>query len=586
MRKKAYQRVTAVMIAAALAIGCTACGGSSSSTSTAATTSEAASDADASAVDSTGATTDTAESSDEEVITNSISEPESRYAHSATTKHDEIVIAEDGDPGNLLPLDQQTSGKDEVCDMVFERLYVIDGFGGDLLPCVAEDLPTDAGVDDSTGDYMYDIKIRENVYDSDGNNITASDVAYSYDWLVTNSTPQNMGKYHSAEAVDDYTVRFYCDELNGVSDYGNLFAQQWVFSQKAEEEHDFATDPVGSAPYKVLSITEGAEYAFEARDDYWAEGEDYQINTANVQTVRYKIMGEASQQANALRTGEVDYSKSVPETDRDDFLNDGQYASDYSVYAYLENLTFYLLPNCDSSSICSNEDFRMAMMYAIDGNTAALASGNSSAEMVYDLYNSKFPETKESWKTEDNYYSNASLETAKEYLEKSGYNGEEVVFMTTDAPIQAQNVSTVAATILQGIGVNVDLQVVSSNIANTTMSDPTTWDLTIGMMASDDYGVVDVARLMSKDSYGEGRDTMNFITDDTLQELVTTCNTVEGHTDENVQELHDYIIENAYGRGLFAAKTYNIVTSDVTELAMNYKYNIVPGKCIFADNEF
>lgn len=515
-------------------------------------------------------------------ITNMVEPLSETYANSATVKHESITLATRGDPGNLLPQDTQTSGK-EILDCIFDKLYVIDGFGGELLPLVAADLPVD------NGDGTVDITIRDNVYDSDGNHLTASDVAFSYEWLVTNSTPHNMGKYHGAEAVDDTTVRFTVDTMDGVSDYGNLFAQQWVFTEAAMNAHDFANDPVGSGPYKLSSYTEGSEVVLEARDDYWLEGQDYQIARycANVQTIRYRIMTDDTQQANALRTGELDYSNSVPENDLPDFLSDGEYAANYVVYPYQENLTYYLLPNCDPSSPCSDENLRKAIMYAVDGATAAIASGNSSAEVAYDLYNSKFPETREAWSTtEDTFYTNPSLETAQQFLSESNYNGEEIVLVTNDAPAACQNVSTVVATILQSIGINCTLQVLSGSISGTTMADPAVWDLTIGMMAADDYGVVDVARLMSKDSYGGGQETINFIVDPDLQELITTCNTIDGHTDENTQALHDYIIEHAYGRGLFCTTSYNVVTNQVKELAMSFKFLMMPGGCIYADNEF
>lgn len=515
-------------------------------------------------------------------LTNYLPEVEEVYAHSATVKHEKITIILAGDPGNLLPQDMQNSGK-EMLDSIFERLYIIDGFGGELLPLIAEELPVD------NGDGTYDIKIRENIYDSDGNHMTAADVAFSYDWLVTNSTPQNMGKYQSAEAIEDYVVRFHCDTLDGVSDYANLFAQQLIFTEQAFNDNDFTSNPVGTGPYKVESFTPSSEIVLTAVDDYWCEGEDYQLARyrANVQTIDYLILTETSQQANALRTGMADYSDNISETDLPDFTNDGQYAGEFGVYPFLDNGTFYLLPNCSEYSICSDINVRKAIMYAVDGYTCAVASGNSSAEVVYDIYNSKFPETSEAWSTtEDSYYTNPSLETAKEYLAQSDYNNEEVVLLVPANPANGQDVATVIATVLQSIGLNVKLSVIANNIINDTQSDPEAFDLVMGMMAADDYGVVAIARLMSKDSYSNGQETLNFITDEELQSLISLVNTAEGHTDENVQALHELIIENAYGRGLFATSSHNVSRSTMTELCMSFKLKILPGGCVYEDNEF
>lgn len=584
------RKLVSLLLVAAMTVSLTACGGSSDSgdTSQSGSTTQ---DSDGGSGDAAGGeegagTTVSGEAVSTEV-TNSVPKVESAYANSATTKHESITIIPGGDPGNLLPVDTHMSGK-EILDNVFERLYVINGFGGDLLPAVAADNPAEAGTDDD-GNFLYDITIHDNIYDSDGNNLTAADVVFSYDYLVNNSSPHNMGKLVSVEAADTYTVRFHCQELNGVSDYGNLFAQQWVFTEKAFNDHEFANDPVGTGPYKVTNYTEGSQVDLEARDDYWNEGsaEQLAVYCANVQKVIYKITTDGTTAANMLRTGEADYCNFISETDQADFLDGGTYASDYVAYGYQENLTYYLLPNCDENSALSDENLRKAIMYAVDGATIALASGNSTAQVVYDLYNSKFPEYRDSWYTEDNFYTNPSLETAAEYLAQSSYDGSEIVLFTTDAPPALKNVGEVIATILQGIGINCKLDVQSGSIATEILSDPTAWDLEISMMAADDYGVVDVARLMDANNFPEGQGSRNFIrSDDELQRLITLCNSKEGWSDENTQALHDYIIEHAYGRGLMCTTTYNICTSDVKEMAMNFKFYIAPGGCIYADNAF
>ena len=603
LNRKCMNRILAAALSGVLAFSLAACGSSSSSSDTSDTSTETTAEETAEETTEAESTEEAAEETTEEVsadsteesdsdsgstLTNAVPGLSSSYANSATVKHDSVTVIESGDPGNLLPQDTQTTGKN-VLDSIFEYLYCIDGFGGDLLPLIADSLPVEQGYDEESGYYIYDITIHDNVYDTDGNNLTAADVAYSYEWLVNNSTPQNMGKYHYSEAIDTYTVRFYCDELDGVSDYSNLFCRQWLFTEQAFNDHDFSTDPVGTGPYVVTSYVSGSSCTMTAKDDYWAEGQDYQLAQycANVEEIVWLFLSESSQHANMLKTGEGDASHVISETDLPDFLNDGEYADRYNAYQYQENLTYVMLPNCSEASICSDINLRKAIMYAVDGATAALASGNSSAEAVYDMYNSKFPEVQESWSTtEDNYYTNASLETAAEYLAASDYNGETLVLVTSDAPAACQNVATVVATLLQSIGIDVELQILSSSIMSDSMLDDTSWDLNITMMGSSDYGVVMIARLMDEDNYGEGQQTQNFITDDYLQELISTVNTVSGHTEENIQELHEYLIENAYGRGLFCTTSYVVVTNEVEELALNFQFRMMPGACIYTDNEF
>lgn len=566
MKNKAFSRFLALALAAAMMLSLAACG-SGSSSQPAGDASQPASGNAAAPEDSQGAAP----------TGGTLTEVTELYAHSATVRHDSITVVAGGDPGNLLPQDTNHSGK-EVLDSIFDKLYVIAGFGGELLPLVASDMPVD------NGDGTYTITIRDNIYDSDGNHLTAADVAFSYEWLVNNSTPQNMEKYHGAEAVGDYEVRFTCDPLDGVSDLGNLFAQQYIFTEKAFGDHDFATDPVGSGPYALSSYTPGSEIKVVARDDYWCEGQEYQTsrNCANVQEIIFKIMNDTSQQANAMRAGELDYSNNLSDTDLPDFLEGGQYAGQYGAFSYMDNLTFWFSANCSDASPCQDENLRKAIMYAVNAAACAAASGNANAEIVYDFYNSKYPEVKEAWSTtEDTFYTNPSLEIAADYLAQSSYAGEELELVTEDAPQSLKDVATVIAQLLNSIGINCKLTLVTSAVWSDVYSNNDSFDLLLDMMASDDYGVVAYSRLL-----GSGQMRTIAEADPELERLVTLTNTAAGHTDENVQALHDLMIEHAYGRGVFAAAKYNVVTSEVVQICNNYKYYILPGSCIYADNEF
>ncbi len=581
MKQKSLRKLLSLVLAVGMLLSLAACGSDSDSDSGTGTDQSSSTDTQQSD-DSGSESTDTQQPQSDDggsaaQTGGTLTEVTELYANSATVKHDSITVVAGGDPGNLLPQDTHNSGK-EILDNIFDKLYIIAGFGGELLPLVAADLPVD------NGDGTYSITIRDNVYDSDGNHITASDVAFSYDWLVNNSTPQNMDKYHGAEAASDYEVRFSCDTLDGVSDYGNLFAQQYVFSEKAFNDHDFSTDPVGSGPYTLTSFTAGSEVKLNARDDYWCEGQDYQPSRccANVEEIVYKIMNDTSQQANAMRTGALDYSNNLSDTDLPDFLEGGAYSDKYGAFTYMDNLTYWFTLNCSSDSPCSDVNLRKAIMYAIDAQACAAASGNSGAELVYDYYNSKYPEVKESWSTtEDTFYTNPSLETAAEYLAESSYANEELELVTLDAPQSCQDVATVICNLLQSIGINCKLTIVTSAVWNDVYADSTAFDMLMSMMASDDYGVVAYSRLL-----GSGQMSTIADADPELERLITLTNTSAGHTDENVQALHDLMIENAYGRGLFAAAKYNVVTSEVTQICNSFKYYIVPGSCIFADNEF
>ena len=72
------------------------------------------------------------------------------------------------------------------------------------------------------------------------------------------------------EKVDDYTVKITTPGpsailLNDLCHHGNAIVPKKLL----DEGHDFATDPVGSGPYKFVSWKRGDSLEFEAFEDYF-----------------------------------------------------------------------------------------------------------------------------------------------------------------------------------------------------------------------------------------------------------------------------------------------------------------------------
>ncbi len=501
--------------------------------------------------------------------------------NSAKVKHEKVVIALNADPKDLSPVNVNVGGK-EVVDNIFERLYNINGFGGGLYGVLAKALPVEVEPQ------VFEFEIYDNIYDSEGNHITASDVVFSVNYFVESGYAQNFDKFGSIEAVNDYTLRLTTTEpLNELGDMANVFGVIYVWSEKAMSEHNFATEPVGTGPYVCTYFRSGDKLTLEARPDYWAEGSDHQNSRscANVQTIEYQIIAEQSQNTVALRTGTIDYSNNLSDTDKAKFMAGGEYSEGWEAFSWPSNLTYYLMPNCAAESECSDENLRKAIMYAIDPAMILAVADNSSAQIVYDMANPKFAGYNPEWLTQDNFYVNNSIETAKEYLAQSNYQGETLTLLYTSGTL-LQNVCEAIQILLGQVGINVELKPESFSVTSADVATRDAWDLYVDMMASDDYLVIVYSRLFNEATFEEGQGTKNFINDPTFQELLRTCMAEATNTQENLDALHDYVIEHAYSRGLFASYESSIYSSDILQICNSYKYAIIPGGCIYADNEW
>lgn len=568
------------MLAASMIAALTACGGSTSNTASTQQDTAAASAASTAAAEAATGSTEAAEAETQEIPVHDAAYTE--VAHSATKKHDKIQIAMDVNPGNLSPEAVSDSGGALWKWNVYEHLFDINGFGGELVPATAEKYEK---IDDTT----YRVYLYKGVTDSDGNELHADDVIAAYDTLVAagNRMSGDIAKYDHGEVVDDYTVDLVMKEpLTGLSDLTSILGQPYVYTQQAAKDHNLSTDPCGTGPYKVTDFQAGSSITEEARDDYWAEGTDHQSQRecANVQTIEYKVVSEAAQNAIGLQTGDLDFSSYVSATDIANFKEGGSYADNFFIDTYLDNLTTALFINNDASkSQGADENLRAAIYYALDGTQLAQASGVADFVRASTLGNAKYPEFQEAWLTDNNYYNVQDLELAQQYLSKSSYDGSTLTIIMNNEQTMT-NVATAIQAMLENIGIHTELDAEDGSIIDSKQVNGD-YDLILTQMASDNYLPIIWQRWYSEDFHSVSH-TINNCDDPQIQTLVDTVNTVDGDTPENVSAFHDYIIQNYYGYGLYSKVDNNVVTNEIVTPCWNYQDYIVPGGCIYSDNEF
>lgn len=575
----------AILLAAALSLSMTACGGQAAGT---AGTEE--SGQEASGEISEGASEDTSDhatsnvesaEAQTETAVGVIPMHDANYtgtAHSATKKHESITIAMDVAPGNLSPEAVGDSGGIMWKWNVYEHLFDINGLGGELIGVTAESYEK---VDDTT----YRIHLYEGVTDSDGNELHASDVIYAYDTLIAagNRVSGDIAKYDHGEVVDEYTVDLVMREpLNGLSDLSAILGQPYVYCEQAAKDHNLATEACGTGPYRVTEYQTGASLTMEARDDYWAEGTEHQSirQCANVERIVYKVVAEPAQNAIGLQTGELDFSGYVSATDIANFEEGGANAEGFYLDSYLDNLTTALFCNCDpEKSIGGDVNFRLAVFYALDGTQLAMASGANNYVVSSTLGNAKYPEFQKEWMTADNYYNKQDIELAKEYLAKTGYDGSEVVIIMNNETMLT-NIATAVQAMLLNVGINCRIEAEDGTITDSKQLEGE-YDMILTKMASDDYLPIVWLRWFSEDFH-----EIIHANDPKLQELLGTVTVVGGNTPENISAFHDYVIENGYGYGLFSECKSSVVTDAITTPCWNFQDYIIPGGCIYEDNEF
>ena len=159
--------------------------------------------------------------------------------------YDSIVIGIIAEIDSLNPTDYNAGCKPYVGSEIYEALFDIDGFGGEMYPVLAKGYTI---IDDP----HYQVELYDYITDSNGNAITASDVVFCFQHVAEEGTNTTLTSYmESVEAIDDYTVEFtWTTAPEPVGDLEAMFAKVWIYSQAAFEASTdgFATQPVATGP--------------------------------------------------------------------------------------------------------------------------------------------------------------------------------------------------------------------------------------------------------------------------------------------------------------------------------------------------
>lgn len=131
---------------------------------------------------------------------------------------------------------------------------------------IGYDLATD--MEASEDGLTWTVKIRDDASFTDGEKLTAADVAFTYNTLRDTSSVNDFTMLDRTEAVDDTTVRFYLKRPYSIWPY--TMAIVGILPEHAYGP-DYGEHPVGSGRYILKQWDRGQQVIFEANPDYYGE---------------------------------------------------------------------------------------------------------------------------------------------------------------------------------------------------------------------------------------------------------------------------------------------------------------------------
>ena len=297
------------------------------------------------------------------------------------------------------------------------------------------------------------MECRDDVYFANGDQMTGDDVLFSIKTLVDRET--NQAAYYatvdwdkSYVSEDGFTVYLAnTQEFGpGIINMGVVYLldQSWSEETGFDNIDPWLNAPNGSGPYEVAEYVTDSYVTLKRRDSYWGE-------FTGADTVKINHYAEDSAMYMALETGEIDLALNIAESDYSRALTDDKIAVMTTHEG--ENI---LLALDNNNQYMKDENVRLAIAYGVNWQDVAESARGELAEVPGSIITSVSPYYKDTGVYE------YDLEKAKQYMEAAGYvtDGSTVNFtlnMTTVDQAVKTNAATVIQFYLQQLGINLQM---------------------------------------------------------------------------------------------------------------------------------
>jgi peptide/nickel transport system substrate-binding protein len=301
---------------------------------------------------------------------------------------------------------------------------------------------------------VLELTLRDDVTFHNGDPFTADDVVFTFDRLFNATEDSNLvearnyfATFASVEKTGDYGIRITTKApdpvlLNRLASWGSWLVSKKYLESAGQEEFEHAG--MGTGPFKFASFVPDNEIVLERYDDYWGD-------LPPVKRVVFRVIPEVAARVTALINEEVDLITNIPPDQVETISsNDNVEVRD----VVLSNV-HVLVYNTNKPGL-GDKRLRQALNLGIDRQLLidALWQGTARAK-----HGHQFPEYGALFNA-DRPLTAYDPDRAKQLVEESDYNGEELPYQTqagyyTNADQAAQAI----VPMWQEIGINAVVQI-------------------------------------------------------------------------------------------------------------------------------
>lgn len=357
-------------------------------------------------------------------------------ANSADITYKKNIVV--GIEGKLVTFDPQNSSiapMNYVARMIFDCPMYYDWDKQEIVPNVATSW-------DTTDGQTYTLKLRDDVYFHNGEQLKASDVKFTYERAAGTSNANQLGSMiEEISAIGDFTVQLKLVQVNYDFPYMLTLNTASILSEKAVTEDEVNGVNIGSGPYYVDSYEFGDYHTVRRNENFWGE-------PAKCESVTFRYMPDKSPRLIALETGEIDVCQD-PELIE---LAHVEETEGLELQTFDSQSMVYFIMDTEKAPF-DDVNFRLAVAHAI--NSEALIAVIREGRAI---------DCKSTWGWNQFGYNGGTtdfeynLDTAKEYLAKAGYPDGGAAFEITVMAGERRTLGEMVQEQLREVGIDVKLK--------------------------------------------------------------------------------------------------------------------------------
>jgi peptide/nickel transport system substrate-binding protein len=372
-----------------------------------------------------------------------------------------------------------TGGVANIDRHIYEQLVAFNT-KYEAIPVLAE------SVDISNEGKTYTFPLRKGVKFHNGKEMKADDVVASLNrWKDITARAKTSIGASNFEVKDEYTVVLNLtqpsndipSQLANYLQFAAIMPKEVIAGADAKGVKEF----IGTGPYKFVEYKQDQYVHVTKFDDYKSVDKPADGVTgkkeAFIKDIYFDLIPDSSTLFSSFLAGNYDFSEvSV------DNLNQVKSLPDVEVKKVLSS--DYNVVFNKKAPFTSNLKFREAVAAALD--VEKILIGATSDPNLIQLNSSMINKQSTDWYSEagKEKYNQKNPEKAKQLLKESGYNGEELKFLTTrDSGGKFYDATVLVKDQLEKIGIKSKLEVYDFTTMISKRSDPAAWDIYVGTFA-------------------------------------------------------------------------------------------------------